>query len=122
MKTTKFVMATFLAFVCVSLPGSVTAEERVGEKFDYPTSARADYVFGCMAANGQTHETLNKCSCSIDIIAKYMPYETYEQAETIMRMQLVQGVRSAMFKNLPWMIKLSDQMKQLQAQSTLECF
>ena len=21
---------------------------------DYPTSARADYVFGCMASNGQT--------------------------------------------------------------------
>ncbi|MGH7191398.1 MAG: hypothetical protein ACREF0_19670, partial [Acetobacteraceae bacterium] len=36
---------------------------------DYPTSARADYVFGCMAVNGQTHEALDRCSCAIDVVA-----------------------------------------------------
>ena len=30
---------------------------------DYPTTARADYVFGCMKANGETQEILQKCSC-----------------------------------------------------------
>jgi hypothetical protein len=39
---------------------------------DYPTSARADYVIGCMAANGNTHEALLKCSCAIDTIASLM--------------------------------------------------
>jgi len=33
---------------------------------DYPTATRADYVFGCMAANGNTREALLKCSCAID--------------------------------------------------------
>ncbi len=49
---------------------------------DYPTAARADYVFGCMAANGNTREALLKCSCAIDTIAGLMPYSHYEQAET----------------------------------------
>src|SRR4029077_19255479 len=29
---------------------------------DYPTQARVDYVFGCMAANGETHEAMERCS------------------------------------------------------------
>jgi len=39
------------------------------EENDYPTAARADYVIGCMAANGNTREALLKCSCAIDTIA-----------------------------------------------------
>jgi hypothetical protein len=42
---------------------------------DYPTEARADYVFACMAANGQTREMLSRCSCSVDIIAIILPYD-----------------------------------------------
>ena len=57
---------------------------------DYPTNARADYVFGCMAANGQTREALERCSCSLDIVASILPYDRYVQAETILRMR--QGV------------------------------
>src|SRR5262245_47703060 len=40
-----------------------------GVENDYPTAARADYVIGCMAANGNTHEALLKCPCAIDTIA-----------------------------------------------------
>src|SRR5215510_13466191 len=36
---------------------------------DYPTAARADYVFACMKTNGETRPALEKCSCSIDVIA-----------------------------------------------------
>ncbi len=122
MKTNRILIVTVLALFPLMAHGALAAEEKVGGKFDYPTAVRADYVFACMATNGQTRETLAKCSCSIDIIAKVMPYELYERAETIMRMQLIQGHRSAMFKNLPWMVELADKMKQLQAQSTLECF
>src|SRR6516165_6101156 len=31
---------------------------------DYPTAARADYVFACMKTNGETRPALEKCSCS----------------------------------------------------------
>lgn len=54
---------------------------------DYPTSARADYVFGCMAVNGQTQEALNRCSCAIDVVASILPYSDYVSAETVLRMQ-----------------------------------
>ena len=36
--------------------------------------ARAEYVFACMASNGQTQQTLRQCSCSIDVIASVLPY------------------------------------------------
>jgi hypothetical protein len=48
------------------------------ESNDYPTSTRADYVIGCMAANGNTREALLKCSCAIDAISVRMPYSHYE--------------------------------------------
>lgn len=55
------------------------------EENDYPTDARVDYVFGCMAANGQTRESLQKCSCSLDQLAAILPYDKYVQASTICR-------------------------------------
>jgi len=117
-QTYRALIAAVFALAWIIPQGALAAED----KFDYPTAARADYVFACMATNGQTRQILEKCSCSIDAIARAMPYEQYERAETIMSMQLVDGQRSAMFKNLPWMVELADKMKQIQAQSTLECF
>ena len=43
------------------------------EANDYPTSARAEYVFGCLKANGETRQAINQCSCSIDVIASLLP-------------------------------------------------
>ena len=44
---------------------------------DYPTAALADYVYGCMKSNGETREALERCSCSIDVIASIIPYDHY---------------------------------------------
>src|SRR5262249_43258773 len=44
---------------------------------DYPTAARADYVFACMKTNGETRRALEQCSCSIDVIASILPYDHY---------------------------------------------
>jgi hypothetical protein len=54
---------------------------------DYPTSAWADYIFGCIAVNGQTQDALARCSCSIDQIASILPYGAYVEAETVLRMR-----------------------------------
>jgi hypothetical protein len=40
---------------------------------DYPTSARAEYVFGCLKANGETRQAIEQCSCSIDVVASLVP-------------------------------------------------
>lgn len=53
----------------------------------YPTATRAEYVFACMASNGQTRDALQRCSCAIDVIASILPYDRYEEAETVLRMR-----------------------------------
>ncbi len=91
-------------------------------KNDYPTAARADYVFGCMASSGQTQQMLQKCSCSIDAIASILPYEKYVQSETILRMRQLGGEKTAMFKDSPWMKATIDELKLAQAEAELRCF
>ncbi len=64
---------------------------------DYPTEARADYVFGCMAANGQTRETLHKCACSLDVVASILPYDRYVDAETVLTVRQGAGFMANSF-------------------------
>ena len=89
---------------------------------DYPTVALADYVFGCMATNGQTREALERCSCSIDVIASLIPYEEYVKAETILRMRLVSGEKSVIFKENRQFRETVDRLKGAQAESEIRCF
>lgn len=89
---------------------------------DYPTAARVEYVFGCMSVNGQTPDVLHKCACSIDVIAEMLPYERYQQAETVLSMRQIAGNRTAMFRESPWSDALVNELKQAQAESTLRCF
>ena len=91
---------------------------------DYPTADRADYVLGCMAANGNTRAALLKCSCAIDEIASLMPYARYEQAETALSMQAGGGVggRVGLFRDPPELKQAIEQLHQAQAEANLKCF
>ena len=89
---------------------------------DFPTTAVADYVLGCMAANGNTYEALQQCSCSIDFIKARMDYKTYEQAGTIMQVQRDVGQRGIFYRDSNWAKSRIDQLQSLQAESTLRCF
>jgi lysyl-tRNA synthetase class II len=89
---------------------------------DYPTSARADYVFACMKTNGETRHALDQCSCSIDIIASILPYERYVAAETVMSMAQVPGERASVFRTPePARAALND-LRQAQAEAEVRCF
>ncbi len=68
-----------------------TTCSRSQEINDYPTAVRADYVFACMKANGETRRALEQCSCSIDVIASVIPYDRYVTAETVLSMSQVIG-------------------------------
>ena len=59
---------------------------RADDLNDYPTSARSEYVFGCLKANGETRQAIEQCSCSIDVVASLVPYERYVTAETVLSM------------------------------------
>lgn len=88
---------------------------------DYPTVVRADYVFGCMQVNGQTREALEKCSCSIDVIASLLPFDQYEEAETIMRVRQRPGEQGALFMIPEMRAKVQD-LRRAQVEAELRCF
>ena len=97
------------------------AEERHPAN-DYPTAARADYVIGCLAANGFKREYLEKCACGIDTIADQMPYDDYEKASTILSMQQGGlGERGAMFRDTPIAKEETEKLRRAQAEVNLRC-
>jgi hypothetical protein len=89
---------------------------------DYPTYARADYVFACMQTNGQTREALEKCSCSIDQIAALLPFDEYEQAETIISVRQKGGENVAMFNSYAPFLEKVKNLKRAQVEAELRCF
>lgn len=89
---------------------------------DYPTSALADYVFACMAANGQSRVALDHCSCSIDVIASIIPYDEYVEAETVLSMVQVPGEKTAIFRDVPWTKEVVKELRQAQAEAEVRCF
>jgi hypothetical protein len=91
---------------------------------EYPTATIADYVFGCMAANGQTHEALDKCACSIDVISSIIPFEEYEAGETVLRMQQVRGggEKMAIFRETAVAKDAVDRLRRAQIEAELRCF
>jgi hypothetical protein len=89
---------------------------------DFPTSARADYVFGCMKANGETRDSLERCSCSIDVIASLISYDQYVKAETFMSMAQLTGEAGVLFRTSePSKASITD-LKRAQAEAEIRCF
>ena len=88
---------------------------------DYPTVARADYVFACMQVNGESRENLFKCSCSIDKISEILSYDDYEEAETIMSVMQKGGEKVAPLRYKPLQDKIK-RLKRAQVEAELLCF
>jgi hypothetical protein len=91
-------------------------------RHDFPTAARADYVIGCLAANGFQHRLLDQCACSIDAIADQMSYDDYTRAETILSMQQAGvGPRGGLFRDTPVAKDSLQQIQRAQAEANLRC-
>ena len=109
-----------MASICASgFMANLSAQEL--PKNDYPTIARADYVYACMAVNGQTRPILEKCSCSIDEIANILPYEQYEQAETLISVGLKGGENVAWTHSPEFQEKIKN-LRRAQVEGELRCF
>ena len=89
---------------------------------DYPTAARSDYVFACMKANGETQEILQKCSCSIDVIASIIPYDRYVATETILSMSQVTGPVGSEFRSTESARLALQEFRRAQAEAEVRCF
>jgi hypothetical protein len=89
---------------------------------DYPTSARAEYVFGCLKANGETRQLIEQCSCSIDIIASLLPYDRYVTAETVLSMSQVRGNLGGEFRSSEQAASAVNDLRRAQAEAEVRCF
>ena len=95
---------------------------RADDLNDYPTTARVDYVFGCMKANGESRDFLERCSCSIDVIASILPYERYVTAETVLSMAQVPGTLGTQFRSTEYAKVAVDELRRAQAEAEVRCF
>ncbi len=89
---------------------------------DYSTATRADYVFACMSSNGQTRQVLERCSCSIDVIASILPYDRYVEAETVLQMRHLGGEKGAVFRAGAGFKNAVADLKRAQAEAEIRCF
>ena len=108
--------------VCLVIAMPAAAQNVADRLNDYPTAARADYVFGCMAANGQRRDILDRCACSIDEIAKILPYDQYVEAETVLSMRQTGGERMAVFNSAVEANTLVADLRRAQAEAEIICF
>jgi hypothetical protein len=89
---------------------------------DYPTAARADYVFACMKTNGETRQALEQCSCSIDVIASILPFDRYVAAETVLSLSQVPGRFGTMFRSPEQARTATNDLRRAQAEAEVRCF
>jgi hypothetical protein len=113
--------ARVLGFILVAT-AAVAKPVGAVELNDYPTAARADYVFACMKTNGDTRQALEQCSCSIDVIASILPYDRYVAAETVLSLSQVPGRFGAMFQSPEQAKAATNELRRAQAEAGVRCF
>jgi len=89
---------------------------------DYPTAARAEYVFGCTKANGETRQSIEQCSSSIDVVATLVPYDRYVTAETVLSMAQVRGNLGGQFRTSEQAASALNDLRRAQAEAEVRCF
>ncbi|HTW27338.1 MAG TPA: hypothetical protein VME92_09440 [Acetobacteraceae bacterium] len=115
--------AVILALILSAGPALAASPGSSLNRFnDYPTSARAEYVFACMNTNGGSAEALRRCSCAIDVIASILPYSQYDQAETVLRMRRMTGGYLAEEFRTAASNAILRSLEEAQAEAEVRCF
>lgn len=111
-----------IAAACLGIASMPSAFAAAVQTNDYPTSARADYVFACMKVNGETRDSLERCSCSIDVIATILPYDKYVEGETVASMDQALGQIGNMFRSTLMAKQQLADLRRAQAEAEVRCF
>ena len=114
------VTSFLVAAVCLTSAAKVVAGPAPTN--NYPTSARAEYVFACMRTNGDTREALDQCSCSIDVIASLLPYDAYVTAETVASLNQAGGQIGSEFRGATIARDALTRLRRAQAEGEVRCF
>jgi len=111
-----------LGLAMLLMPIKATALFEEYGRHDYPTQSRGEYIFACMISNETTPEFLRKCSCAIDVIALYMPFDKYQQAEALSRIQRGTSPREEAYRTINVAQDILKDLFRAQAAAELECF
>jgi hypothetical protein len=106
----------------LALATVVGVPANTAELNDYPTAARADYIFACMKSNGETRRALEQCSCSIDVIASVLPFERYVEAETFLSLSQASGRFGTLFRSPEQARAATNDLRRAQAEAEVRCF
>ena len=106
----------------VAVLAATAVPARAEEANDYPTAARAEYVYGCMKANGESRQAIEQCSCSIDVVASIVPYARYVTAETVLSMSQVRGNLGGQFRTSEQANSAVNDLRRAQAEAEVRCF
>ncbi len=113
-------LAAVIAFLSLAATSAAYAQ-MPAQMNDYPTETRAEYIFGCMQVNGNSRLALERCSCSIDVIASILPFAQYVDAETTMSLRL-RGGESVSYMQGPQYVATVKALKLAQVEGELRCF
>ncbi len=115
------ILGAALAFLHAPSGAAADQSQLQAATDDYPTAARADFVFACMNENGGTREALRQCSCAIDVVASLLPYKDYEAADTVLSMRQTTGYLASEFRT-DIAGNIVRRLREAQAEATVRCF
>ena len=105
-----------LLFATAALFGSTA------QAYDYPTSARVVYVQACMRDHpGPHYEMLNKCSCTVDTLARDLTYDDFVTMDTIANANSIGGERGNEIRDTESLQVQARKFRQLQIAAKKSC-
>ena len=75
-----------------------------------------------MKTNGETRQSLEQCSCSIDVIASLLPYDAYVAGETVASLSQTPGRFGEMFRGAVVAKDDLADLRRAQAEAEVRCF
>lgn len=104
--------------LCCVLLGALPASAH-----DYPTTDRVTWVQNCMQEHpGHYFEMVNKCSCTIDRIAREVSYDDFTTMNTAVNASSIGGERGGSLRASDTVQQRVRQYRALQKQAKAACF
>ena len=92
------------------------------QAFDYPTSDRVVFVQACMRDHpGAHYEMVNKCSCTIDTIARELPFDDFVDMNTATNANSIGGERGSYIRDVESLQVMIRKYRQLQTNAMKSC-
>ena len=101
---------------------ATTAAQAAPAANDFPTVDRVLYVQECMRAHpGPQFEMINKCSCTLDALAKSVKYNDYVTMSTIGKAMSIGGERGGAIRDVPSLEPQLKRYRELQRKAEKAC-